>query len=361
MWLSGALPRSTPSRVHDRPSDAAEQPLLREVDRALDRLEVRDESVLAAVSGGIDSVVMLDLLTSLSRSRGLRIAVATVDHGLRGAEAEEDVRFVGALAQARGLPFLCEHVDTSSIRGRSTGRRRPTIQEAARRARYDALERAADRAGATRIATAHQRDDQAETVLMRLLRGSGPDGLGGIPEASPDGRIVRPLLGASRAEIRRHAQDHQLSWREDPTNRNPRYARNRLRHRWLPGLSREFNPRLLRSLAQLAEVHRRDAEWIEQLVAAEADLRLVRDGHDVAIRRAGWEELPTALARRLIHRLWREQAGAREITRERVDRACEFVARGRTGAMLELPGGLELVARRDSVLLRRAGERDAAC
>ena len=138
------------------------------------------------------------------------------------------------------------------------------------------------------LATGHQADDQAETVLLRLLRGTGPDGLGGIPERSPDGRIVRPLLGVSRAEIERFARSRRLSWREDASNASERYARNRLRRRWLPGLTQDFNPRLLRAIGNLAEAQRRDSEWIISRVEQEAASRFTQEGGWLVIDAKDW-------------------------------------------------------------------------
>ena len=195
-----------------------------------------------------------------------------------------------ALGARFGAPVLVDRLEPGALRGSGPSRTRLTLQEAARCARYRALAAQAERAGAERIATAHNRDDQAETVLLRLLRGAGPEALGGIPERSPDGRIVRPLLGVGRSRILEHARAAGLSWREDASNESRSYARNRLRHDWLPGLEQAFNPRLLRAVADLAEAVRRDGEWIAASVEAEA--RAVDDA-----RRGGALDLAGPLER----------------------------------------------------------------
>ncbi|MGI9590006.1 MAG: tRNA lysidine(34) synthetase TilS, partial [Myxococcota bacterium] len=243
--------------------------MLRALGEALERLALRDGRLLVAVSGGIDSVALLHGLHELAQERHLKLLTGHVNHGLRGAAAEADQRFVQELSGQLDLPFEVARVDPEAARRGRSSRDRPTTQEAARTLRYQALGAMAEGAGARWLATAHQADDQAETVLLRLLRGAGPDALGGIPERSPDGRIVRPLLGISRQEIERFAASRRLSWREDASNASERYARNRLRRRWLPGLAQDFNPRLLRAIGKLAEAQRRDSEWISARVEQE--------------------------------------------------------------------------------------------
>src|SRR3990172_5305831 len=154
----------------------------------------------------------------------------------------------GAPAAPLGVPARAVRVDPRAARAAGPSRDRPTLQEAARELRYAALQRMAEEAGAGCIATAHTADDQAETVLLRLLRGTGPDGLAGIPERSRDGRIVRPLLRVWRAELAAFASAQGLVWREDASNAKPDYTRNRLRLHWLPGLASQFNPPLLTAL-----------------------------------------------------------------------------------------------------------------
>jgi tRNA(Ile)-lysidine synthase len=208
-------------------------------------------------------------------------------------------------------------------------------------------------AGADRIATAHTLDDQAETVLLRLLRGTGPSGLGGIPERSPEGRIVRPLLQISRAEIERHARERGLEWREDASNRDPAYARARLRRDWLRELGEAFNPRWLRALGDLAEAQRRESEWIEERVAEEAGRRLVREDGSWWLACEGFEALPEALARRLVRRVLCEAGAGRDLSRPHLERTLAFLRRGQSGRTLELPGGLILARTRHGARIAR--------
>jgi tRNA(Ile)-lysidine synthase len=336
------------------------EPLLGRLRSALEALDCAGRTVLVAASGGIDSSVLAHGVRALAAELRIALVLGHVHHGLRGAEADADEAFVRSLGVALGVPTHVRRVAPRRLREGGPSRSRPTLQEAARRLRYDALFEMAAAAGAERIATAHTLDDQAETVLLRLLRGTGPAGLGGIPERSPDGRIVRPLLALSRAEIERFARARGLVWREDASNRDPAYARARLRRDWLRGLGEAFNPRWLRAIGDLAEAQRRESEWIEPLVTHEAETRLARDGEGWTLACAGWHALPVALARRLARRALHEAGAGRDVTRVHLERMLIFLASARTGAKLELPGGLVLERERGRVRLR-GGRAQRGC
>lgn len=320
--------------------------LLRALDEALTRLGLRDGTLLVAVSGGIDSVALLHGLDELAEKHHLKLLIGHVNHGLRGSESEADQAFVETLAAGLGVPWEVASVDPARARAGGSSRDRPTPQEAARELRYSALQAMAKRHGAGWLATAHQADDQAETVLLRLLRGAGPDALGGIPECSPDGRVVRPLLGVSRAEVERFAAERRLIWREDASNASDAYARNRLRHHWLPGLMQEFNPRLLRAIGNLAEAQRRDSEWIMSRVEQEAAARFVRMDGWLAIDTKDWAALPEALARRLTRLALQRCGASRLVTRVHLERMGAFLTSASPGKRIELPGDLRLERRR---------------
>ena len=316
--------------------------LLQELERAVRSLDLAGRRVLVAVSGGVDSTVLVAGLAELARLYRLELAIGHVNHGLRGAESEADEHAVCTLAEKLGVPVAIETVEPHALRSGGSSRDRPTLQEAARTLRYRALRALGARLEAAPIATAHNADDQAETVLLRLLRGTGPDGLGGIPERSPDAAVVRPLLRVARRDIEAFAHERDLEWRDDASNRNTNYARNRLRHHWLPGLAREFNPQLLRVVADFAEAQRRDSEWIEAQVQREAQLRFESDGKWLRVDIKDWSRLPESLARRLARLALQRCDAGRNVTRIHLRRMCAFLADARVGTAIELPGDLRL-------------------
>ena len=323
---------------------------------ALERAGLRDQGLLVAASGGVDSSVLLYLLALLAPELRVSLWVGHVHHGLRD-EADADAASVHGLAGQLGLPSVEERIDPHALRSDApSSRARPTLQEASRRLRYEALAAMAQRVGARVVATAHHRDDQVETVMLRVLRGTSLDGLGGMRERAPwpwaigEGptlEIVRPLLDVARDEIVEFASSHGVSWREDVSNRDPRYARNRLREHWLPGLRESFNPQLDRAVADLARSSREEREWLQGLEAAEAASRFeTLDDGSLRIGIEGWDELPAALTRRLARRALEQMGAGRDVSGRHLDRMLDFLHSGRGGARLQLPNGLQL--RRES-------------
>ncbi|HET7874810.1 MAG TPA: tRNA lysidine(34) synthetase TilS [Methylomirabilota bacterium] len=226
------------------------------------------ETVLVAVSGGADSVALLDVLSELAPSLQLALHVAHVDHGLRAAAAE-DARFVEGLCASLGVPFHLARVEV---------RREPPwdgLEAEARRARYRALDALARTLHASRIATGHTADDQAETVLMRLCQGSGPRGLAGI--APERGLLIRPLLQVRREEIEAHLRARGLAWVEDTSNRDTRLLRNRIRHEVLPFLAERWGGDVVLRLCRSAALTRAWVIDLERRAGRELD-RLGRHG-----------------------------------------------------------------------------------
>ena len=251
--------------------------------------------VLCAVSGGLDSMVLLHLLWTQSQNGRFSVSVATFDHRLR-PESGADTAFVSSWCSAREIPCCVGAGDVAAF-SRARGQ---TVEEAARNLRYEFLERAAEEAGADYIATAHTADDNAETVLLHLLRGSGLNGLGGIPPRR--GRIIRPLLEITRCEIETYAVQHDIPHREDESNRDTAYTRNYLRHEILP-LLREKNPSLARTLGRTAESLRRDEECLTQLTEETARRLLTAEQNAVSVRATDLNAQPRAIALRLVQKM----------------------------------------------------------
>ena len=196
-------------------------------------LLTKGEGIVVAVSGGPDSVCLLHILHNLRRTLEARLFVAHFDHGLRPDEDAAETSFVASMAETMGLPFV---VDKGNIRPG------PSLEDRARKARYAFLERARERFSAAKIALGHQRNDQAETVLMRLLRGSGLAGLSGIRPLR-DGTIIRPLLQLGRWEIEAYLQERDLPFKTDQTNWDGRFLRNKIRQDLLPKLQEYLDRR----------------------------------------------------------------------------------------------------------------------
>ena len=289
------------------------------------------ETVVVAVSGGADSVALLDILTQLDAEH-LHLVVAHLNHGLRGAESDGDENFVAALAESHGLPFLVERIDVAAFAGQA----RLSLEDAGRKARYAFFERCALRHGATSIALAHHQDDQAETVLIRLLRGAGGSGLSAM--ASSAQKLKRPLLQVSRAEIVRYLKLRGITWRTDATNADTAILRNSIRHELIPFLKR-YNPKVSQRLAATAEILASDEELLEQLTATAyqrlADRR--EGGMDFSVESLVKE--PRALRLRLYRHALQElrgdlmRIGTRHL--EAIDR---LAASTRPNARAKLPG-----------------------
>ena len=297
------------------------------------------ERVLVALSGGIDSVVLLHLLRFHSASLRLGLTAAHFDHRMRSS----------SLADADWVRGLCKVWNVPLELGVSDG---PLRSEAdARRSRYAFLELAAARAGADRIATAHHADDQAETVLFRVLRGTGLAALSGIPEQR--GALVRPLLPFTRMQIRTYATRARLQYQEDPTNRDLRYARNRIRHVVLPAMERAA-PGFTRALLRLSEEAKADEDaWREITRRALNDVVRAQDEHSVQLARS----VLLGYHRQIILRVIREAAGrlGNRPGRAGTQAALTFITSGGTGAV-ELAGGLRLERHFERLLIRRAAE-----
>jgi tRNA(Ile)-lysidine synthase len=215
------------------------------------------DKVLVAVSGGIDSITLLDCLNRVRFELDLSLAVAHVNHGLRGADSDGDEAFVRDLAGSAGLPFFAERVDVAGFAEREAR----SVEDAARVLRYAALRKLTKRLGFNRIAVGHHADDQAETILLNLLRGSGLRGGRGMRPVNGD--VIRPLLFATRAEIETYARTAGLTGREDASNVDTRFRRNRLRRKIMPGLKREFGKSAVRTLCRFGESASESLEFIE--------------------------------------------------------------------------------------------------
>jgi tRNA(Ile)-lysidine synthase len=310
------------------------------------------DTVACAVSGGPDSVAMLHGLLELKEDLQIKLAVAHLDHGFRDESAAE-AEFVRRMAGSLGLPFYTEKAGLKErLAGLPVNR-----QAAARQARYDFLERAADVLHADKIAVAHTADDQAETVLMRLIRGSGMSGLAGIPPVrtilgGPGGRpraVVRPLIYVSRLEVERYLSENNIASVTDPSNLKNVYLRNRIRLELLPVLG-TYNPRVLEALARSAELLQADEEFLDGRAREAMESIVLRREKDrpggskrMELSLEDFDKLPEALRRRVVRLAVEEVKGdVLGLSYEHVTDAVRDIYEGPTGRGIDLPGGVRV-------------------
>ena len=318
-----------------------------------------------AVSGGADSVALLFLFLELREPLGIVLSVVHFNHKLRGRASDLDERFVAKLASDHGLPFFVERENVAA----RAKRERANLEEAARRSRYAFFERLISEGQLDRIAVAHTADDQAETVLAHMLRGTGLAGLGGIhPEVGP---VFRPLLKIRRGELRAYLRSRGQRWREDITNRDTKRTRARIRHKLVPFLEKQYQPAVVDHLCHLADLAREDDAWLE----SSAELRLFLSTKEekgewhIPLREllaacgepgspkteeAPWSrQAAEAMSKRMIRGLVkRVKPRSGQLSRSHVDAILHLAQQPDSGKSLHLPGGVEVRRERDALCFR---------
>ncbi len=341
------------------------QQLLRHI-RGEKSLQAGDR-VGVAVSGGADSVALLLLLLELREKLGIVLSVVHFNHKLRGKASDADEKFVAKLAAKYGLDLHSASLDVA----KKAKKERANLEDAGRRARYDYFRSLADSGACTRIAVAHTADDQAETVLAHLLRGTGLAGLGGIhPVAGP---VVRPLLTVRRSELRAYLRSNKQNWREDVTNRDTKRMRARIRSKLLPLLAKQFQPVIVEHLATLADLARDD----EAALRSHAELRVLAlaketeggvriPASDIAGPKSASRSLgetnreneqinSASIRKRMIRHITANiKPRAGQLGANHVEAVLELARSGRSGSSLSLPGGVEVRKERDTLVFRAA-------
>ncbi len=313
-----------------------------QVDRTLNRHGLEQTTGVIAISGGPDSVALAHLcVESHSEGKITRLVLAHVNHQLRGAESDADEAFVQQLAQDLGVPCKTTRIDMAAI----AERERDNLESIARRERYAWLTQVARDENAAWIATGHTADDQAETVLFRLLRGSGVGGLAGMSECRPlaDGlTLIRPLLSVRRKAVHDYLDEHQFAFRVDSSNRDLRFTRNRLRLELLPVLESQYNSGVADVLCRLAE----QAQELSAVLVAQADELLVaaelpRAGAILVFSLDRLQSASANLVREMFRRVWqREGWPMADMDFDAWNRLAEIVA-GASSAC-DFPGGIHV-------------------
>jgi tRNA(Ile)-lysidine synthase len=314
-----------------------------------------------AVSGGADSVGLLLLLMELREKLGIVLSVVHLNHKLRRKASDADEKFVAKLAAKHGLVFHAAHVD---VAGRAN-RQKANLEDAGRRARYEFFAGLVRERKVDLVAVAHTADDQAETVLAHILRGTGLAGLGGIHPRTES--VVRPLLGVRRAALRAYLRGKKQDWREDASNQDTSRMRARIRKKLLPLLQEQFQSGVVEHLSSLAEFAREDEEFLELLARDYCDSLARKTGVEARIslehllqplkRKNIYTEGPeerektSALTKRMLRRLIEERkSGAGQTTGRHIAAVVDLVLHGENGKAVQLPGGVDVRRERDDLV-----------
>jgi tRNA(Ile)-lysidine synthase len=321
---------------------------------ALERAGATQGPVVAAVSGGPDSTALLLALVELRTKQPFELVAAHVNHGLRGADSDADEQFVAELCVSLGLPHACRKLPVAL----DAAHRDQSIETTARDLRLQYFSEFAAQYHTAWVATAHTADDQAETVLHRIIRGTGVAGLSGIPftrTLTTNVTVIRPLLEVTRAEVLEFLRNKGQTYREDHSNRDLVFTRNRLRHELIPYLAQHFNPqvgdaliRLARNAAEAQSVVEMQVERLRRRAHAECD------GNTIRFDASALQNAPPFLVRELVRRLWTEMNWPlQELGNAALDRITE-VATGKLKAW-DLPGDVHVSRTSKRIVLVRNG------
>lgn len=307
------------------------------------------DKVIVAVSGGADSTALLLALTELAPEYELQLYVAHLNHLMRGEQAEADAKWVEKLSARLGVPFFRRDTDVPALIEECG----LTVEQAGRVARYRFYRELARELGATKVAVGQTRDDQAETVLLHLIRGSGLAGIAGIRPLRPgaSGWVIRPLLEVTRRETEAYTASFDLVPRHDPYNVDQAYLRNRIRYRLLPWLRGHANPNIKETLAQSAAIWQAEDEYLAEVTAQACQRTVKVAGSEIRVDCAGLSELPLAIKRRVVRRAFAETAGDdRNLSFEHTEALLALTAVP-VGNALHLPQGVRAERTYDKIVL----------
>lgn len=327
-------------------------PVVWKVRKELKKVLQLDKRYVLAVSGGADSMALADAVADIFGEAKRQLLVCHVEHGIRGAESLSDAEAVKHFCSGKGLAYVCHHVEAVKYAD-EVGL---TLEEAARKLRYGVLKQYVQAFGAAGVVTAHQADDQAETVLWKLLRGAGADGLSGMRQQTvQDGLLVlRPILQLSRADIEAYCRARQLQYCEDSTNNDVTYTRNRIRKELLPYLEKCFNPAIKSTLMREAQLLAEEQQCLEvlaeQYLQDKSLCEVSVEGYSINV--AKLLELPAAMRKRILRKLY-FKLGGKELSCERTLALENLCLQGIGGKVIQLPGALQAVYKKKKIYLTR--------
>ena len=311
------------------------------------------DAILAGVSGGADSIALVHILLKLSPEFNLNLGIAHLDHGLRAAESDRDAEFVSSFAHKMNLPFYSEKADVKKY----SSQHKLSIEEAGRILRYQFLSRTAREHGFNKIALGHQKEDTAETFLINILRGSGPQGLSSIPPKR--GIFIRPLINLNRSDIECFIRSESMEHIIDSSNMDPKFLRNRIRHYLIPFLASEYNPEIVEILNRTAEILRDEQIWLDSLTGKLFErTRVQSDDANIRLSIPELLKMPIAAARRIIRKSVLEIKGnLNGVGFTHIDAVFELINNRKCKKELDFPGPVRIKREKDILVIIRRKNR----
>ncbi|MEA1969425.1 MAG: tRNA lysidine(34) synthetase TilS [Thermodesulfobacteriota bacterium] len=309
-----------------------------------------NDCLLIGISGGPDSVALLLFLIEIQKKYSITLGIAHINHTLRGKDSDRDAKFVQSLAKKHNLPFFLETKDVKEI----AKKKKLSIEVAAREVRYSFYGKTCKKENFSKIVLGHNKDDNAELVLMNLLRGSGPTGLSGIPPKR-DNWIIRPFMDISKQDILDFLKTKDQKYVIDASNYDPKFLRNRIRKSLIPMLKKDYNPNITESLDRLSKIIKDENQWMEKETEFNFSKALKEKNHnEVQLSIDFFKNIDPALVKRLFRRAIKEVKGdLRRITSLHIDAAAELVSSGIHGKSLDLPDRIRIIIKKDSVSFKK--------
>ncbi|MBU0969292.1 MAG: tRNA lysidine(34) synthetase TilS [Proteobacteria bacterium] len=310
----------------------------------------RKDKILVGVSGGPDSVTLVKVLLDLKETFDLTLGIAHLNHGLRGDASLRDESFVKDLADKVRLPFFSQTLEINAM----AKKERLSIEEAGRKARYAFFDKIAAANKFTKIATGHTLDDNAELMLMNLLRGAGPRGLSGIPPVRSN-RFIRPLIQTPKSEILAFLKKTNQPFVVDASNADETYLRNKIRHSLIPRLEQDFNPKIKSSLDRLSQIFRQEDEFLELQATQAFHLCIVEQTPSmVALSIPKLARHHQVLARRVLRQaIFRVKQDLRRISLAHIRDILAFMTASESGKSLDLPGQIRIYKTRNRLCIKK--------
>jgi tRNA(Ile)-lysidine synthase len=306
-------------------------------------------TVLIGVSGGADSIALLHILLKLSPEFDLRLGIAHFNHGLRVAESERDAGFVKSVAENLNLPFYHQKVDVKNF----SIHHKLSIEEAGRTLRYKFFYDTARKHGFDKIALGHQKEDMAETILINILRGSGPQGISGIPPKRD--MVIRPLININRTDIEIFLQSENISHITDSTNMDQQFLRNRIRHSLIPLLATEYNAEIVENLNRTGEILRDEQIWLDSMIEALLEkTKLPGDNNNFNLSIPELKKMPIAAARRIIRQgVSKIKGNLHGISFKHMDAVLDLIISNNKNNQFDFPGPVRVKRENDKLVIFR--------